>query len=126
LRFGADGIVVSNHGGRQLDGVSSTAVKLPEIAGSVGGRCEMLVDGGIRGGIDVYRALALGASGVLIGRAWVWALAGGGQAGRSHAGRHPRRTAPGHGPAEAHCRPVRRPGNPTLQIRPENTEIEMT
>jgi L-lactate dehydrogenase (cytochrome) len=81
IAVGVDGIVVSNHGGRQLDGVSSTAVKLPEIAGSVGGRCEILVDGGIRGGIDVYRALALGASGVLVGRAWIWALAGGGRAG---------------------------------------------
>lgn len=80
VRVGADGIVVSNHGGRQLDGVASTASKLPEIAQAVGDRMEVLVDGGISGGIDVYRALALGASGVLIGRAWVWALAGGGQA----------------------------------------------
>ena len=76
-----DGIVVSNHGGRQLDGVASTASKLPEIVRAVGGRAEVLVDGGIRGGIDVYRALGLGASGVLIGRAWLWALAGGGRAG---------------------------------------------
>ena len=81
VTLGCDGIVVSNHGGRQLDGVPSTAVKLPEIARAVGGRCEILVDGGIGGGIDVYRALALGASGVLIGRAWIWALAGGGRAG---------------------------------------------
>ncbi|QOC22444.1 L-lactate dehydrogenase [Wenzhouxiangella sp. AB-CW3] len=79
--MGVDGIVVSNHGGRQLDGVSSTAMKLPEIVSAVGGRCEILVDGGIRGGIDIYRALALGASGVLIGRAWIWALAGGGRPG---------------------------------------------
>lgn len=81
IAVGADGIVVSNHGGRQLDGVASTAAKLPEIVRAVGGRSEVLVDGGIRGGIDVYRALALGASGVLIGRAWVWALAGAGQPG---------------------------------------------
>jgi len=81
IDVGVDGIVVSNHGGRQLDGVASTAEKLPAIARVVGGRAEVLVDGGIRGGIDVYRALALGASGVLIGRAWVWALAGGGRAG---------------------------------------------
>ena len=81
VKLGADGIVVSNHGGRQLDGVASTATKLPEIAQAVGDRTEVLVDGGIQGGIDIYRALALGASGVLIGRAWVWALAAGGQAG---------------------------------------------
>jgi L-lactate dehydrogenase (cytochrome) len=73
--------VVSNHGGRQLDGVASTATKLPEIVRVVDQRAEVLVDGGIRGGIDVYRALALGANGVLIGRAWVWALAGGGRTG---------------------------------------------
>ena len=81
VAVGANGIVVSNHGGRQLDGVASTAVKLPTIARAVGDRTEVLVDGGIQGGIDIYRALALGASGVLIGRAWVWALAAGGQAG---------------------------------------------
>ncbi|NEZ04965.1 L-lactate dehydrogenase [Wenzhouxiangella sp. XN201] len=81
VEIGADGIVVSNHGGRQLDGVASTATKLPEIVRVVDQRAEVLVDGGIRGGIDVYRALALGANGVLIGRAWVWALAGGGRTG---------------------------------------------
>jgi len=78
---GADGIVVSNHGGRQLDGVASTASMLPRIVGAVGERTEVLVDGGIRGGIDVFRALALGARGVLIGRPWVWALAAAGQPG---------------------------------------------
>jgi len=78
---GADGIVVSNHGGRQLDGVASTASMLPIIVEAVGERIEVLVDGGIRGGIDVYRALALGAKGVLIGRPWVWALAATGQPG---------------------------------------------
>lgn len=81
VELGCDGVVVSNHGGRQLDGVASTATKLPGIVRAVDGRAEVLVDGGIRGGIDVYRALALGASGVLIGRAWIWALAGGGRAG---------------------------------------------
>jgi L-lactate dehydrogenase (cytochrome) len=81
VAIGADGLVVSNHGGRQLDGVASTATKLPEIVRVVDQRAEVLVDGGIRGGIDVYRALALGANGVLIGRAWVWALAGGGRTG---------------------------------------------
>ncbi len=79
--LGVDGIVVSNHGGRQLDGVASTASKLPAIASAVRGRTEVLVDGGIHGGIDVFRARALGASGVLIGRAWVWALAAAGQPG---------------------------------------------
>lgn len=78
---GADGMVVSNHGGRQLDGVASTARKLPEIVATVDRRIEVLVDGGINGGIDIYRALALGADGAMIGRAWVWALAAGGQAG---------------------------------------------
>ncbi|TVR94764.1 MAG: L-lactate dehydrogenase [Wenzhouxiangellaceae bacterium] len=77
---GADGLVVSNHGGRQLDGVSATASVLPAIAEAVGERIEVLVDGGIRSGIDLFRALALGADGALIGRPWVWALAAGGQA----------------------------------------------
>ena len=81
IEAGADGIVVSNHGGRQLDGVASTAMKLPEIVRVVDDRIEVLVDGGIRGGIDVYRALALGANGVMIGRAWVWALAAAGKPG---------------------------------------------
>lgn len=76
---GVDGIVVSNHGGRQLDGVSATATVLPAIAEAVGDRIEVLVDGGIRSGIDLFRALALGADGALIGRPWVWALAAGGQ-----------------------------------------------
>ncbi len=81
VEAGADGIVVSNHGGRQLDGVSSTAAKLPDIVDAVDQRIEVLVDGGINGGIDVFRALALGANGAMIGRAWIWALAAGGQAG---------------------------------------------
>lgn len=81
VRVGADGIVVSNHGGRQLDGVAATAVKLPAIADAVGDRTELLVDGGVRGGGDVLRALALGARGVMIGRPWAWALAGAGEAG---------------------------------------------
>ena len=81
---GADGIVVSNHGGRQLDGVLSSARALPAIADAVGDRLTVLADGGIRSGLDVVRMLALGAKGVLIGRAWVYALAGGGQAGVAH------------------------------------------
>jgi len=77
--IGADGIVVSNHGGRQLDGVPSTARVLPPIADAVRDRLTVLADGGIRSGLDVVRMLALGADGVLLGRAWVYALAAGGQ-----------------------------------------------
>jgi len=84
VRLGADGIVVSNHGGRQLDGVPSTAQALPAIADAVGDQLTVLADGGIRSGLDVVRMLALGAKGVLLGRAWAYALAGGGQAGVSH------------------------------------------
>lgn len=81
VRAGAQGLVVSNHGGRQLDGVAATAAKLPAIVQAVGTQAEVLVDGGIRSGVDVLRALALGARGVLVGRPWVWALAAGGQRG---------------------------------------------
>lgn len=79
--IGADGIVVSNHGGRQLDGVLSSARALPAIAEAVGDRLTVLVDGGVRSGLDVVRMLALGAHGVLLGRAWVYALAAQGEAG---------------------------------------------
>lgn len=82
--LGADGIVVSNHGGRQLDGVPSTARALPPIAEAVGDRLTVLADGGIRSGLDVVRMLALGARGVLLGRAWAYALAGAGEAGVAH------------------------------------------
>ncbi len=81
---GADGLVVSNHGGRQLDGAPSTTQALPAIARAVGDRLTVLADGGIRSGLDVVRMLALGAKGVLLGRAWAYALAGGGEAGVSH------------------------------------------
>src|SRR5690606_8141745 len=81
LRAGADGIDVSNHGGRQLDGAPSTASALPAIAQAVGARTEVLLDGGVRSGTDLFKALALGAHGVLVGRPWIWALAGGGAAG---------------------------------------------
>jgi len=77
----ADAIVVSNHGGRQLDGVLSTARALPAIADAVGGDTILLADGGVRSGLDVVRMLALGARGVLLGRAWAFALAAGGGAG---------------------------------------------
>jgi L-lactate dehydrogenase (cytochrome) len=80
---GADGVVVSNHGGRQLDGVASSIAKLPGVAAAVGERVEVLLDGGVRSGIDVLRAVALGARGVLIGRPWVWAAAGAGEQGLS-------------------------------------------
>jgi len=80
---GADGVVVSNHGGRQLDSVASSASKLPAVVAAVGDRVEVLVDGGIRDGIDVLKAVALGARGALIGRPWVWAMAGAGQQGLS-------------------------------------------
>jgi len=81
LAFGADGIVVSNHGGRQLDGAPSSAQALPAIAAEVKGRMAIFADGGVRTGTDVFRMLALGADGVLIGRAFVYALATQGQAG---------------------------------------------
>lgn len=81
---GADAVVVSNHGGRQLDGVLSTARALPRIADGVGSRITVLADGGVRSGLDVVRMLALGAKGVLIGRAWAYALAARGEAGVAH------------------------------------------
>ncbi|HEX7034447.1 MAG TPA: FMN-dependent L-lactate dehydrogenase LldD [Pseudomonadales bacterium] len=82
--FGADGIVVSNHGGRQLDGVLSTARALPAVVDAVGERLTVLADGGVRSGLDVVRLLALGAKGVLLGRAWVYALAAAGSRGVEH------------------------------------------
>ncbi|EPO5781173.1 FMN-dependent L-lactate dehydrogenase LldD [Vibrio harveyi] len=81
IRFGADGIVVSNHGGRQLDGVLSTAKALPSIADAVKGDLKIFVDSGIRTGLDVVRMLALGADCTLLGRSFVYALAAQGGAG---------------------------------------------
>lgn len=78
---GADGVIVSNHGGRQLDGVASSVSKLAEVAAAVGDRTEVYLDGGVRSGIDVVKAVALGARGVLIGRPWVYAMAACGEAG---------------------------------------------
>jgi L-lactate dehydrogenase (cytochrome) len=78
---GADAIVVSNHGGRQLDGASSSIAVLQEIVEAVAGRCEVMFDGGIRSGQDIAKALALGARGGLIGKAFLYALAGAGEAG---------------------------------------------
>jgi L-lactate dehydrogenase (cytochrome) len=81
VKMGADAIVVSNHGGRQLDGTSSSIAMLPRVADAVGGETEILFDGGIRTGADIVRALALGARACLIGRSYVWGLGAGGQAG---------------------------------------------
>ncbi|MCD0502465.1 FMN-dependent L-lactate dehydrogenase LldD [Bordetella petrii] len=84
VRFGADGIVVSNHGGRQLDGVLSSARALPAIADAVKGKLAILADGGVRSGLDVVRMIALGADTVLLGRAFIYALALAGEAGVAH------------------------------------------
>ena len=81
VEHGIDGIVVSNHGGRQLDGAPATIHALPEVVTAVEGRCEVLLDSGVRRGTDVLKALALGANAVLIGRAFMWGLAVGGEDG---------------------------------------------
>ena len=80
VKAGAQGLVVSNHGGRQLDGVISSVAALPRIADAVGGDLELYMDGGIRSGLDVLKALALGAKACFVGRAWAWALGAGGEA----------------------------------------------
>lgn len=82
--IGADAIVVSNHGGRQLDDVRSTAQALPPIAETVGDRLEVLVDGGVRSGLDVIKMISLGAKACLLGRAWTYAVAGAGEEGVAH------------------------------------------
>jgi L-lactate dehydrogenase (cytochrome) len=81
---GADAVIVSNHGGRQLDGVPSTIRALPEVARAVDGRCDVLMDGGIRSGLDVVKALALGARACLVGRPWAYAVAARGEQGVDH------------------------------------------
>ncbi len=81
VKNGADGIVVSNHGGRQLDGVLPTLEALPDIIEAVGGKIPVLMDGGIRRGSDMLKALALGARAVLVGRAPLWGLGAYGQPG---------------------------------------------
>jgi L-lactate dehydrogenase (cytochrome) len=81
VQHGVDAMVVSNHGGRQLDGARSTISALPEIVDAVAGRCDVLMDGGVRTGQDVLKALALGAKGCLIGKAFLYALAARGEAG---------------------------------------------
>ena len=81
VKTGAHALVVSNHGGRQLDGAPSSIEALPEIVDTVGGKMEIMFDGGIRSGQDVMRALALGAKSCMIGRAFVHGLGAGGEAG---------------------------------------------
>jgi (S)-mandelate dehydrogenase len=85
LAAGVDGLVLSNHGGRQLDGAISALDALPEVARAVAGRASILVDGGVRRGSDIAKAVALGAEGVLLGRAPVYGLAAGGEAGVARA-----------------------------------------
>ncbi|MFG2048936.1 alpha-hydroxy acid oxidase [Micromonospora sp. NPDC048935] len=85
VRVGADAVVVSNHGGRQLDGSPASVTVLPEVVDAVGDDCQVLLDSGIRCGTDVLRALALGAAGVLVGRPLLWALAAGGEPAARHA-----------------------------------------
>ncbi len=84
VRVGAQGVVVSNHGGRQLDGVLSGARALPPIVDAVGQDLTVLMDGGVRSGLDVVKALALGAKACLVGRPWAWALGARGEAGVAH------------------------------------------
>jgi L-lactate dehydrogenase (cytochrome) len=80
---GVDGVIVSNHGGRQLDSVPSSAMALPAVAEAVGDQIEVLADGGVRTGLDVIKLIALGARAVLLGRAWAWAVAADGEDGVS-------------------------------------------
>lgn len=80
VKAGVQGVVVSNHGGRQLDGVKSAIAALPRIADAVGDDLEVFMDGGVRSGLDVLKALALGAKACFVGRPWAWALGAGGQA----------------------------------------------
>ena len=84
VEMGVDGVVVSNHGGRQLDSVPSTARALPEVVDAVGDQVEVLADGGVRTGLDVVKMAAMGARAVLMGRAWAWAVAARGEAGVRH------------------------------------------
>ncbi|CAN7985575.1 unnamed protein product, partial [Ixodes pacificus] len=83
IKHGVSAILVSNHGGRQLDGVPSTIEALPEVVRAVRGRVEVYLDGGVRRGTDVVKALALGAKAVFVGRPVLWGLAYNGQAGVS-------------------------------------------
>ena len=84
VRSGFDGLIVSNHGGRQLDGAQSSITALPPIADAVGDDLTLFMDGGVRSGLDVLKALSLGAKACFLGRAWAYGLAGGGEAGVAH------------------------------------------
>ena len=81
---GVDGVVVSNHGGRQLDGAAGSIDALPAVVDAVQGRIPVLLDGGIRRGVDVVKAVSLGAAACLIGRPQLWGLAAAGEAGVAH------------------------------------------
>jgi L-lactate dehydrogenase (cytochrome) len=85
LDEGAAGVIVSNHGGRQLDSVAAALRALPEIAEAVGGRAEVLMDGGVRRGSDIAKAVCLGARAVLVGRAYAYGLGAAGEAGVARA-----------------------------------------
>ncbi len=85
LTHGVDGVIVSNHGGRQLDGAISAVAALPDVVDAVGGRIPVLLDGGIRRGADVIKAIALGASACMVGRAWLYGLAAAGEQGVNRA-----------------------------------------
>ena len=89
LQHGVDGIVVSNHGGRADETLRGTIDCLPEVVEAVGGRIPVFVDGGIRRGTDIFKALALGATAVGIGRPYIWGLGSFGTAGRRARARHP-------------------------------------
>ena len=84
VEVGVDGVVVSNHGGRQLDSVPSTVRALADVVDAIGGQTEVLVDGGVRTGLDVVKMVAVGAKAVLIGRAWAWSVAAAGESGVRH------------------------------------------
>ena len=102
-KTGAAALVVSNHGGRQLDGAPSSISALPKIADAVGSSIEVLFDGGIRSGQDIMRAVALGARACLLGRAYVYGLGAAGQAGRRPRHRdHAQRTQRQHGADRRH------------------------
>jgi (S)-mandelate dehydrogenase len=85
VELGADGIVLSNHGGRQLDGAISAMQALPQVAREIGGRASLIVDGGVRRGTDIAKAIALGAEAVIVGRAVNYGLAAGGIRGAKKA-----------------------------------------
>ena len=111
VKLDADAIVVSNHGGRQLDGAPSSISALPAIAQAVGSDTEVLFDGGIRTGSDIMRALALGARACLIGRAYIYGLGAGGQGRRRQGDRYPREGTQRHHGADRH-QPHRRHRRP--------------